>query len=124
MIDGHFVAQVTSNDCYFPAFITGGERQARIPQNALGRILRIAAAHVAHHVAQLDHEPLGQALPDALDPPQLRGIVGLRLRIDSIEGKRKLSQNRPDADRLGAAEGVEAEGAPDVAAAMRDAGPS
>jgi transcriptional regulator len=34
---------------------------------------------------------------------QLRGIVGVRLTIARIEGKRKLSQNRPPADRQGVA---------------------
>jgi transcriptional regulator len=34
---------------------------------------------------------------------QLRAIVGVEVQIESIEGKRKLSQNRSEADRLGAA---------------------
>ncbi len=34
---------------------------------------------------------------------QLRAIVGIEVQIESIEGKRKLSQNRSVADRLGAA---------------------
>ncbi len=37
---------------------------------------------------------------------QLRGIVGLRLPIARVEGKRKLSQNRPAADRAGVAVGL------------------
>jgi len=37
---------------------------------------------------------------------QLRGIVGLRLAITRIEAKRKLSQNRPAADREGVAAGL------------------
>jgi transcriptional regulator len=37
---------------------------------------------------------------------QLRGIVGLRLPIARIEGKRKLSQNRPAGDRQGVAAGL------------------
>lgn len=37
---------------------------------------------------------------------QLRGIVGLRIPITRLEGKRKMSQNRPLADRLGVAEGL------------------
>jgi len=37
---------------------------------------------------------------------QLKGIVGLRLPIARIEGKRKMSQNRPEADRVGVAEGL------------------
>lgn len=42
----------------------------------------------------------------------LRGIVGLRLPITRLEGKRKLSQNRNDADRTGVAEGLTASGDP------------
>jgi transcriptional regulator len=38
---------------------------------------------------------------------QLRGIVGLRLAIDEIEGKAKLSQNRPVSDRLGVISGLD-----------------
>lgn len=37
---------------------------------------------------------------------QLKGIVGLRLAITRIEGKRKMSQNRPEADRRGVARGL------------------
>ena len=37
---------------------------------------------------------------------QLKEIVGLRLPIARIEGKRKMSQNRPEADRVGVAEGL------------------
>jgi transcriptional regulator len=39
---------------------------------------------------------------------QLRGIVGLRLPISRIEGKRKMSQNRPAQDRTGVAAGLAA----------------
>jgi transcriptional regulator len=41
---------------------------------------------------------------------QLRGIVGFRLPIERLEGKWKLSQNRPEADRRGVVEGLEGEG--------------
>jgi transcriptional regulator len=37
---------------------------------------------------------------------QLKGIVGLRLPITRIEGKRKMSQNRSEADRAGVAAGL------------------
>lgn len=37
---------------------------------------------------------------------QLKGIVGLRLPITRIEGKRKMSQNRSEADRRGVAAGL------------------
>lgn len=38
---------------------------------------------------------------------QLRAIVGVRLKITSIEAKRKLSQNKPAADRAGALAGLD-----------------
>jgi transcriptional regulator len=39
---------------------------------------------------------------------QLRGIVGLRIPVKRFEGKRKMSQNRPEADRIGVASGLAA----------------
>ena len=50
--------------------------------------------------------------------PGRRGIVGLRLPIARIEGKRKMSQNRSAEDRAGVAAGLAAsERASDHAAA-------
>jgi transcriptional regulator len=49
------------------------------------------------------------AVSDAPEPfikAQLRGIVGVRLPIKRLEGKRKLSQNRSAADRAGVAQGL------------------
>jgi len=37
---------------------------------------------------------------------QLRGIVGMRMPLHRLEGKRKLSQNRPAGDRAGVAAGL------------------
>ncbi len=37
---------------------------------------------------------------------QLRAIVGVEITVDTITGKAKLSQNRADADRLGARSGL------------------
>ena len=56
---------------------------------------------------------------------QLKGIVGLRLEIASVEGKMKLSQNRPAADREGVVAGLEGRADADSAAGaamMRDGG--
>jgi len=57
----------------------------------------------------------GRAAPWAVSdaPPDfvrahMRGIVGLRLEITRIDGKRKLSQNRDQADREGVATGLAA----------------
>lgn len=39
---------------------------------------------------------------------QLRGIVGVRIPVRRFEGKRKMSQNRPEADRVGVVAGLAA----------------
>jgi transcriptional regulator len=47
--------------------------------------------------------------PDDYIASQLKGIVGVVLHISRMEGKRKLSQNRSDADRQGVVAGLAAE---------------
>jgi len=70
--------------------------------------------------------------PEAYIAGQLRGIVGIELTVNSVEGKAKLSQNRSDADRRGIVQGLfedsrlrsspsAAANAADVARAMDDA---
>src|SRR5690606_36508555 len=44
--------------------------------------------------------------PEPFVEAQLKGIVGVRLPIRRIGGKRKMSQNRPLEDRRGVAEGL------------------
>jgi transcriptional regulator len=39
--------------------------------------------------------------PAAYVASQLKGIIGVQIPIDRIEGKWKVSQNRPEADRAG-----------------------
>jgi transcriptional regulator len=46
----------------------------------------------------------------------LKGIVGFALPIARLEGKWKMSQNRPAEDRAGVVAGLEADGVEDVAA--------
>ena len=46
--------------------------------------------------------------PPAFTHAQLRGIVGLRLRVERLTGKRKLSQNRNAADHAGVVAGLSA----------------
>jgi transcriptional regulator len=76
----------------------------------------------AHHEAG---RPAPWSVDDAPAPyveGQLRAIVGVEILIDRVEGKWKLSQNRSDADIVGAIEGLEATGERDVSAAMRELG--
>ncbi len=61
---------------------------------------------------------VGDAPPDYVDG-LLGAIVGIELTITRIEGKRKLSQNRADADREGVARGLDEDGATAAAARMQ-----
>lgn len=89
-----------------------------------------AALHALVSGLTTKHEA-GRAQPWAVtDAPadfvagQLRGIVGLVLRIERLSGKRKLSQNRAAADRDGAIAGLAASEDPRdraTAAAMAEA---
>ena len=70
-----------------------------------------------------DQHEIGRAEPWAVrDAPedflaaQLRGIVGLEIEIETLEGKAKLSQNRSEADRAGVREGLAKE--PDIGARL------
>lgn len=49
---------------------------------------------------------------------ELKGIVGIRVKIDRMEGKFKLSQNRNATDWMGAAEGLAASGHSELGEAM------
>jgi Transcriptional regulator len=46
---------------------------------------------------------------------QLKGIIGIEMTIETIEGKWKVSQNRPLADRIGITAGLAAEADPRAA---------
>lgn len=61
--------------------------------------------------AQEGARPEPWAVDDAPAPfiaAQLKGIIGIEIEITRIEGKWKVSQNRPEADRRGVAEGLRA----------------
>ena len=63
--------------------------------------------------------------PAAFVEKQLRAVVGVELRVERVEAKAKLSQNRIEADRAGVVAGLEAQDDADghaVAQAMRRAG--
>lgn len=47
--------------------------------------------------------------PPAFVAAQIKGIVGIEIMIDELHGKWKVSQNRPVADRVGVAEGLQAD---------------
>jgi transcriptional regulator len=49
--------------------------------------------------------------PETFIDSQIKGIVGIEIEITSIEGKWKVSQNRPVEDRVGVVQGLETESA-------------
>lgn len=75
-------------------------------------------------LTDLHERPRAQPWAVADAPPdfiraQLKGIVGLRLPITRIEGKRKMSQNRPEPDRRGVAAALAGSERPAERAAAR-----
>jgi transcriptional regulator len=61
-------------------------------------------------------------LPPAYVDAMLKNIVGFEIEVERLEGKFKLSQNRP-AEVPGVIAALDAEGEGDVAALMRDHAP-
>lgn len=76
------------------------------------------AALTDRHEAPRDEPWEVSDAPRAYIEAQLRGIVGIEIDIRQIEGKWKVSQNRPEADRVGVAQGL-AEAHPDMADLVR-----
>lgn len=74
-----------------------------------------------HEAAEPQPWKMGDAAPGYIDA-MLRNIVGIEITVHSLLGKVKLSQNRDERDRLGAADTLDARGHKTIAAAMRKAG--
>jgi len=75
-----------------------------------------------------DRQEASRAQPWAVtDAPEdfvqmmLKGITGFAIPITRLEGKRKLSQNRPAEDVAGVVAGLNADGRPDMAAEVAQA---
>lgn len=85
------------------------------PARLLDAVRRLTELHEGNRPAPW---AVSDAPPDFIRA-QIRGIVGLRLPIERIEGKRKMSQNRSAEDRAGVAAGLAAsEHSSDRAAAV------
>jgi transcriptional regulator len=78
---------------------------ARVVEDA-GWLLSQINAITGKHEGQRDRPwSVGDA-PDDFIRAQLKGIIGVEIEIAEIEGKWKVSQNRPIADREGVARGL------------------
>jgi transcriptional regulator len=65
---------------------------------------------------------MSDSAPEYIDG-MLKAIVGIEIRLDRLEGKAKLGQNREPRDRLGAADTLAVRGHEELSEAMRKAGP-
>lgn len=66
------------------------------PQWKLGQVSDLTA----HFERGIEPEFVVAEMDETYRSAQLRGIVGVEVEVLGIEGKEKLSQNRPDEDRL------------------------
>ncbi|MCA0045945.1 FMN-binding negative transcriptional regulator [Mesorhizobium sp. B283B1A] len=73
-----------------------------------GRLLEAVNRLTDHHEGERVSPWAVSDAPSDFVQAQLRGIVGMRMSITRIEGKRKMSQNRNAADRAGVAAGLAA----------------
>ena len=87
----------------------------RFVRGMVGRLTRRHEAGEPRPWKMADSEP---AFIDGL----LRNIVGIEVNITALVGKRKLSQNKDERDRLNAADTLEARGQGDLARSMRRQG--
>ncbi len=81
-------------------------------------LLQIVTGLTEHHEQPRAHPWAVSDAPDDYIASQLKGIVGVVLHITKLEGKAKLSQNRPVADQQGVIANAASEN-PALAAAMR-----
>ncbi len=79
---------------------------ARVIDDADWLMAQISALTTQHEQPREKPWAVGDA-PEAYVRAQMRGIVGIEIEITAIEGKWKVSQNRPVADREGVAAGLD-----------------
>jgi transcriptional regulator len=74
------------------------------------RLLEVVNRLTNHHEASRIQPWTVADAPETFISGQLRGIIGVRMPIVDLKGKRKMSQNRPAADREGVRRGLEDRG--------------
>jgi transcriptional regulator len=77
----------------------------RIHEDAAWLCAHVGALSYAHEHSRAEPWAVSDA-PDGFIAGQLKGIVGFEIAITAIEGKWKVSQNRPVPDRVGVAAGL------------------
>jgi transcriptional regulator len=74
------------------------------------RLLAVVRRLTERHEAGIERPWSVNDAPKEFIAAQLKGIVGIELMITSLEGKHKLSQNRPAADQEGVIVGLKGRG--------------
>ena len=87
----------------------------RFVRGMVGRLTR------RHEAEETRPWKMSDSTPDFIDS-MLRNIVGIEVAITSLVCKRKLSQNKEERDRLGAADALQAAGNTELAQSMRAPG--
>lgn len=87
---------------YAEVQLRGPVRIHRDPEWLLGMVSSLTR----HHEADRDRPWAVSDAPEQYVAAQLRGIVGIELRVESVEAKAKASQNRSEADRDGVLGGL------------------
>ncbi len=82
------------------------------------RLLDVVTRLTANHEAPRAEPWAVSDAPDDFVQGMLRGIVGITLPITRLEGKVKMSQNRPAADQTGVIDGLRQDGRADLAEAV------
>uniref|UniRef100_UPI00333F18B3 FMN-binding negative transcriptional regulator n=1 Tax=Castellaniella defragrans TaxID=75697 RepID=UPI00333F18B3 len=85
----------------------------RFVRGIVGRLTRRHEAGEAHPWKMTD------STSEFIDG-MLRNIVGIEIAVTALVGKRKLSQNKDERDRLGAADALQARGHAELARNMRE----
>ena len=87
-----------------------------------GRVIDDPVAAKRHLAALTDHSEAGfqepwkiTDAPDDFIDRLMKGITVVEVALTRLEGKWKMSQNRPEGDRRGVADGLHAQGRTDVA---------
>ena len=103
---------------YVAVHVEGRARAIHDPAALRAIVARLAERHEAGAPDAWSIE----SLPSDFFDRQQKAIVGIEIAVERISGKRKLSQNRPAADRAGVVAALESDGDPlarDLAAEMR-----
>ncbi|HET7548653.1 MAG TPA: FMN-binding negative transcriptional regulator [Usitatibacter sp.] len=96
-------------------------RARPLEEPALRSVLaRLSAQYESHRERPWRME----ALADDYVAKMVNAIAGFAIEVERLEGKFKLSQNRPAGDAARVADALESEGAADLAALMRDRNPA